>query len=115
MQPDPTGITAHSRARGYLRDPDDLPLTQDEFEQICADVIAENMPSLFAIFEEFGEREDARLVAWGLDFPDYTEVASLDGNTRVRVESPAEAEQLFHQYDSETYGLLIWCDPDSLP
>jgi hypothetical protein len=64
MQGHPARAESSSRARGYLRDPSDPPLTETEFATLCGEMIDDEKPDMFAVIEEFGECEDGRIAGW---------------------------------------------------
>ena len=92
--------TTHLSAHRPLRD-------EEEFTKTMALMVADEAPRLFAIVQEFGSRNDGRIAAWGMEFVDYTEVVSVEGTTRARVATPAEALPLF-QTTGRVRVHLVW-------
>ena len=81
----------------------------DRFTRRYAELVAEEMPWMFAVVQERAAR-DGRIAGWGLMFRDHLAVVGLDGRGWTRVRSPADAERLFDHGD-DVSGLLVWCDP----
>jgi hypothetical protein len=42
-------------------------------------MVAAHAPRIFAVVQEWGERVDARIAAWGLSFEDHAELLGVDG------------------------------------
>lgn len=66
VQPDPVPAQAEVEW-------DSLPPICDEaeFAQEIAELVAAEAPRLFAVVQEYGERVDGRIAAWGLAFEDH--------------------------------------------
>jgi hypothetical protein len=66
---------------------------------------------LFAIVEEYGEAEDARVAGYGLAYEDRTEVNSVEGDFHLASQSPEHARTLF-EVSSKSAGVrranVIW-------
>lgn len=62
---------------------------------------------MFAIVQEYGERVDYRLAAWGFAFDDRVEVVAVDGGTRMSLGSPERALAGF-AWGSHVTSRLIW-------
>lgn len=45
--------------------------------------MADEVPRLFAVVQEYGKRVDGRIAAWGLAFEDCAEVVRLDSVGRL--------------------------------
>ena len=71
VQPDPESAQAG---------PDTLaPLCDEvEFAELVDELVAEDAPRLFAVLQEYGERADGRIAAWGMAFPDHADVVGVD-------------------------------------
>jgi hypothetical protein len=77
LVPDPTGLQ---------------PLCdREEFTATLQDLVTDTAPRLFAVVQEYGDRVDGRVAAWGMAFEDYAEVISVEGHRRLRAPSPAHA------------------------
>lgn len=93
-------------------DPADLtPLCDKaEFAQEIAELVADEAPRLFAVVQEYGERANGWIVAWGLAFEDYAEVVRLDSTERLTLRSPERAVRLFSHGPHITAN-LVWVTP----
>lgn len=84
----------------YVPDPSSRsPLCgEHQFAEILRGMVADNAPELFAVVQEYGNRVDARIAAWGMAFPDRAEVVALEGGLRLRLRlrHPDEAMGHFH-------------------
>ena len=69
-------------------------------------------PRLFAVVQEYGERVDGRIAAWGLAFDDHTEVFSVGRTQRMCLQVPENALRLF-KVGSHIRARLVWFDPDA--
>ena len=82
--------------------------TVEEFRRELGELVAAQLPRLFAVCEEIGVREDGFVRCWGLDFGDAAEVFSAeDGRGRARFRSAAAAADHLARYDRVH---LIWAD-----
>jgi hypothetical protein len=81
----------------YVNDPSDMPplCDEEEFAQLLAEMVADCVPKLFAVVEEYGDRVDAACVAWGMAFEDCAFVVSDDGTLKFCVSSPERALRFF--------------------
>lgn len=79
-------------------DPSGMPplCGEDEFADLIHDMVAESTPRLFAIVQEYGERVDAHVAAWGLWFGDRAITVTDDGRTMI-MRSVESALRLFCQ------------------
>jgi hypothetical protein len=97
-----------------LRAAGDPPIeTWTDFLRLCAEMVSDHAPYLFAVVQERGEREDGWIAGWGLAFPDHVDVVTVDGRTWTRLATPAEAERMFDG-PGDVSGLLVWCDTEAL-
>ncbi|MFD0204281.1 MULTISPECIES: hypothetical protein [Saccharothrix] len=69
--------------------------TEGEFANVMHLIAKEQAPRLFAIVEEYGEREDARVAGYGLAHPHHVDVNSVEGDFHLVSQSPERARQLF--------------------
>jgi hypothetical protein len=79
-----------------------------EFNQMVAD----EAPRLFAVVQEYGERVDGRIAAWGMAFEDHTEVVSVDNGTSITLRSPERAARGFSRRPNIT-ARVVWVNPDA--
>ncbi|MFD1151643.1 hypothetical protein [Saccharothrix hoggarensis] len=89
----------------------------DVFTALAREVALEEAPRLFAIVEEYGEAEDARVAGYGLAFEDRAEANSVEGGFHLVSESADSARTLF-EITSRSTGRrrvhLVWLD-DAAP
>jgi hypothetical protein len=69
--------------------------TEEDYQQLVAEMVAEETPALFAVVEDLEDRSDGRIAAWMLKFPDRAEVITTDGCERMRVSSAERALAIF--------------------
>ncbi|RKT52436.1 hypothetical protein [Saccharothrix australiensis] len=79
-----------------------------EFEALIQGILKEDPPRLFAIVEEYGEREDAHVGAWGLAFSDHAEVITTEGTLRVGTQSADSALRFFKA--PNITPRVVWAD-----
>lgn len=82
--------------------------TEEEFIAALADLVASQRPRLFSLCEEYGDRADGWVVAWGLALEDRAEVVSVDCGLRATCESAESAMRLLSR---RRRLRLLWCDP----
>ncbi|MBM7776461.1 hypothetical protein JOD54_006665 [Actinokineospora baliensis] len=80
-----------------------------EFAALLTGTVAAEAPRVFAVVEEFGERSDARIAAWGMAFPDHTELVGVHRPLRMSLSAPESALPLFTR--DHTRAHLIWAEP----
>lgn len=51
-------------------------------------MVTDEAPQLFAIIQEYGERVDGRIAAWGMSFDDHAEVVSVARGVRGSLRTP---------------------------
>lgn len=78
-----------------------------EFAKLIDEMVAEEAPRLFAVVQEYGERVDGRIAAWGMAFEDYAEIVGLDNYVHVSLGSPERATHLFSRRPHIT-ARLVW-------
>ena len=83
---------------------------QAEFDELMAEMVADETPRLFAIVHELGERADGWVTAWGLAFDDHVEVVRDGGLLRLR--SPERALWIFGRR-SDLTPHLVWAPAHS--
>ncbi|APU16582.1 hypothetical protein [Actinoalloteichus fjordicus] len=97
-----------SRAATSIR-----PLCDEEtFARILTEIVADEAPRLFAVVQEYGERADARIAAWGFAFPGHAELVSTDHTCRMVLERPENALRGFRREDDHVDARIVWHDPD---
>ena len=104
VQPDPESAQAG---------PDTLaPLCGEaEFAELVNELVAEDAPKLFAVLQEYGERADGRIAAWGMAFPDHADVVGVDHGLHLRLQSPGGATRAFRRRPHVS-ARIVWLDPD---
>jgi hypothetical protein len=96
--PDPTGIP---------------PLcSEEDFVEILTEMVADEVPRIFAIVHEYGDRVDARCAAWGLAFADHAEVVTIDGKVRFGLPTAEDALRRF-RFSRHITPRLVWYDPSA--
>jgi hypothetical protein len=98
----------------FVSDPSDLTPVCDEpeFATILEEMVADEAPRLFAVVQEYGDRVDGRIVAWGMAFDDHTEVVSVKRGLRMSLQAPENALRLF-KFGSHIQARLVWFNPDA--
>jgi hypothetical protein len=92
VQPDPTPTEAEVDSLPPLCD-------EAEFVQEIAELVAAEAPRLFAVVQEYGERVDGRIAAWGLAFEDYADIVGVDpSTTHLRLQTPERAVRYFSRH-----------------
>jgi hypothetical protein len=76
LVPDPTGLPALCPA--------------DEFEDVVAQIVAESLPRLFAVVQEYGTRVGVKVAGWGLVHDDGVDVIDIAGGVHLRVPQPED-------------------------
>jgi hypothetical protein len=79
-----------------------------EFAAIMERMVADEALRLFAVVQEYGERVDAAIAAWGLAFPDHAEI--MAHQLRMNVRAPENALRLFTVGD-HLRAHLVWFNP----
>jgi hypothetical protein len=80
---------------------------QAEWDELMAEMVADEAPRLFAVAHEVGERVDGWVAAWGLAFDDHVEVISDRG--WMRLSSPDRALWLLGRRPNIT-AHIVWVD-----
>lgn len=96
----------------FVADPTGKPplCDPDRFDQVLESMVADHAPRVFAIVQEYGDRVDARIAAWGIAFDDRAEVIDTDGCLRMGLHTPEEALFGFH-VGTHIHPRLIWFNP----
>jgi hypothetical protein len=79
----------------------------EEFRELVAEMVSEDAPRLFAVVQEYGDRVDARIAAWGLAHPGHVDVIGVDGAVHLSAAAP---ESVLHRFGrrANTSAHLIW-------
>lgn len=95
-------------------DPDTLvPLCDEaEFAELVDGLVADEAPRLFAVVQEYGERVDGRIAAWGLAFEDHAEAIGVDHGLYLSLQTPERAANAFNHHPQITTR-LVWVNPDT--
>lgn len=93
--------------------PDEIaPLGDAEtFAALMECMVADQAPRLFAVVQEYGERLDGRIAAWGMAFDDHADVVGI-GGVQLSTRSPETALARFVRGDRITPH-LVWVNPDA--
>lgn len=83
---------------------------EPEFTAMLDNMVADEAPRLFAVVQEYGDRVDATIAAWGLAFADHAEVVSSGRRLRMNLRTPENALRLFTA-GSHVHARLVWFDP----
>ena len=62
--------------------------------------------------QEYGERVDGRIAAWGMAFADHAEVVSVTRGLRMSLQAPENALRMF-KFGSHVRARLVWFNPDA--
>lgn len=94
--------------------PDTLtPLCSEvEFAELIDELVADEAPRLFAVVQEYGERVDGRIAAWGMAFDDCVEVIGLDRGLRLSLHSAERAARTFRRPPLITVR-VVWIKPEA--
>jgi hypothetical protein len=72
-------------------------------------MVRDEAPRLFAVVQEYRERVDCRVAAWGMAFEEHTDVVSLDGAIRSSTQNPADMLRLFA--GDHITPRIVWFNP----
>jgi hypothetical protein len=92
--------------------PNDTLCDENEFAELLEEMVADEAPRLFAVVQEYGERVDGRIAAWGMAFPDHAEVVAVGQELRVSLNTPEKALRLFERR-ANVRARLVWFNPDA--
>lgn len=81
-----------------------------EFAELVAEMVAGAAPHLFAVVQEYGERSDGRIAAWGMAFEDHVEVVSVDNAAVTSLRSLERAVRGFSLHPNIT-ARVVWVNP----
>ncbi|MCE7000627.1 hypothetical protein LZG04_38300 [Saccharothrix sp. S26] len=85
---------------------------REVFTALMHEVAREDMPRLFAIVEEYGEGEDARVAGYGLAYADRAESNSVEGGFRLTSDCAENARKWYEINTDEAVRQvhLVWLD-----
>ncbi|MGQ0837374.1 hypothetical protein [Actinokineospora sp.] len=83
-----------------------------EFAELVAGMVADEAPRLFAVVQEYGERADGRIAAWGMAFEDRAEVVDAVGGVRMSLRSAERAAQM-HDRRPDITAHVVWVYPNA--
>ena len=86
--------------------------TEEEFAQEVAELVADEAPRVFALVQEYGERVDGRVIAWGMAFDDHAEVVGVHRRLRGSFTSAERARRAFSR---RAKIRLVWVDAETAP
>ncbi len=86
--------------------------TEEGFAREVAELVADEAPRLFALVQEYGERVDGWVVAWGMAFDDHAETVSVGGGLRGTFPS---AERARRAYSRRAKVRLVWTGAKTAP
>jgi hypothetical protein len=82
-----------------------------EFAQEIAELVADEAPRLFAVVQEYGERADGWVEAWGMAFENCVKVVGVDRRLCRNLPSAEHAARMFSRGPHIT-ARLVWVNPD---
>jgi hypothetical protein len=83
-----------------------------EFSELLDEMVAEDAPRVFAVIQEYGDRVDAHIAAWGMAFDDHAVVASADGERFQTLTKPEHAVRLYTR-GTRVSSRLVWVYPST--
>lgn len=80
---------------------------EDEFAELVSEMVTDYAPRVFAVVQEYGDRVDARIAAWGLAHADHVDVICMDGSIHLSAGGP---ESVLHRFDGrdDASAHVIW-------
>jgi hypothetical protein len=111
-RPDDHSAPYKGRHALHTFEPDEMAPVFDEheFAAIMETLVADEAPRLFAVVQEYGERVDGVIAAWGMAFPDHAKLVSHQ--LRMSVREPASALRMF-TVGSHIRPGWVWFNPDA--
>ena len=105
-----TGPSTASRATPTIAGP---PWNAEQFTRRIRELAADETPRLFALVEEYGHREGARVAGYGLAYADRADVNSVEGDFPLNSQS-AESTRTLFEISSRSAGArqvhVVWLD-----
>jgi hypothetical protein len=83
---------------------------EPEFAAILEEMVTDEAPRLFAVVQEYGERVDGTIAAWGMAFADHAEVVSVARGTRMSLQTAENALRMFAS-GGHIQARLVWLSP----
>jgi hypothetical protein len=80
---------------------------KEEFAELLAEMVADQAPRVFAVVQEYGDRVDGRIAAWGMAFDDSAAVVNVEGSIVVTTASAEKALRGFG-FGSHITPHLVW-------
>ncbi|WP_218120147.1 hypothetical protein [Actinopolyspora mzabensis] len=98
-----------------IPDPSEVPPLCDEprFAELLRGIVADHAPHVFVIVQEYGERVDGRVAAWGMAFDERAEIVTVEGDMRMSLRSPEAALPNF-RFGTRIRSRLVWFDRDAI-
>lgn len=92
-----------------VTEPEGLPplCGPEEFAELVTEMVTDHAPRLFAVVQEYGERIDARIAAWGLAHAHHADVIGLDGAIHLGAAGPETVLRRFERR-ADTSAHVIW-------
>ncbi|NUT48658.1 MAG: hypothetical protein HOV94_15325 [Saccharothrix sp.] len=92
--------------------------SKEEFTRLMRELAVDEAPRLFALVEEYGEGEDARVAGYGLAYEDRADVNSVEGDFQLHSQNAESARMLFG-ISSQSAGVrqvhVVWLDEAAAP
>jgi hypothetical protein len=87
--------------------------TEAEFDTIVEGTVTTYAPRLFAVVQEYGDRVDFHIAAWGMAFEDHCDLIDSEGSVvRTGMQSPEHALRGY-QIGDRVRPRLVWVNPDA--
>lgn len=87
---------------------------EEEFAAELAAMVGDEAPRLFAVVQEYGERVDGRIAAWGMAFDDHAPLVAVDAPVWMTLQAPEHALGRF-TVGSRIRARLVWLDSPYSP
>lgn len=87
---------------------------EERFAEVLDMMVADAAPRMFAVVQEYGERVDAHIAAWGIALPDRAEAVSVERGLRMSLQTPEDALRAF-TWGRHIRAHLVWVDPAATP
>ena len=82
----------------------------EAFSALLAEMVADQAPRVFAVVQEYGDRLDGRIAAWGMAFDESVAVFGTSGNMFVSPRSPEDMTDRFRAGAGVT-PRVVWAQP----